>query len=270
MRKVLILGDTHANTRWAVNAVSIAKGLKALDVVVVGDFGYWPDPEYGHPYFLKELSEAAVEHGVTVWWVDGNHEDFGNLYRSHLKDHDEPVQVRPGIMWLPRGVTWDWEGVTFLAMGGAASIDRQNRIPGISWFPEEIIDDGDVAKAKPADIMITHDSPINPLETLKRGFIIDEQSEYCRQQMRRIVNIAKPDLLLHGHYHMPSDLEFLREDGYTRCIGLGCDGNTESMRLLTLEDGSWRITSAFPVFPDWKYEGIDDTALDRANARLLL
>lgn len=268
MRKILILGDTHANTRWSVNAVAIAKRLNALDIMVVGDFGYWPDPQYGHPYFLKELSEAAQEHGVTVWWVDGNHEDFGNLYRSHLKDHDEPVQIRPGIMWLPRGVTWTWEGVTFLAMGGAASIDRQHRTPGVSWFPEEIIDDSDVLKAKPATIMITHDSPINPLEFTGRRFIVDAESEYCRQQMRRVVTIAKPELLLHGHYHMSSDLEFLRGDsGYTRCVGLGCDGNSESMRLLTVDQGAWKLLSAFPLPND--YATIDQGSVDRANARML-
>lgn len=267
--KILMLGDTHANTRWTVNAIESAHKLGAERVFVVGDFGYWPDPYMGHPDFLKDVSEAAMVEGVHVDWVDGNHEDFKNLYLNHLKDHDAPVQILPGVNWYPRGVRWEWGGVTFMAMGGAASIDRQHRTPGISWFPDEIIDDGDVAKAAPADIMITHDSPINPLETTGRRFVIDEQSEYCRQQMRRIVTVSKPELLLHGHYHMSTDLQFLRGDGeYTRCIGLGCDGNSESMRLLTVEDGSWRITEAFPLPQDYGRTEVRN-ALDRANARLL-
>lgn len=264
MRKVLVIGDTHANTTWAKHAVEIAKRLKALDVVVVGDFGYWPDPYLGHPNFLRDLSTAAENAGVTVWWVDGNHEDFKNLYANHLQHHDSPVQIKPSIMWLPRGVTWNWEGVEFLAMGGAASIDRQWRTPGLTWFPEEMISDEDVEKAKPADIIISHDAPVNPLESTGQRFVIDEQSEYCRQQMRRVVAKAKPELVLHGHYHMPSDLEHMREGGYTRCIGLGCDGNPESMRLLTLDEGMWGITPAFPLMHGMMYDVVDS-----ANARLV-
>lgn len=269
MKKILILGDTHANTRWTVNAIKSAPQLGADRVFVVGDFGYWPDPYYGHPHFLQDVSAAAVEHDVQIDWVDGNHEDFKNLYLNHLKDHDAPVQILPGVNWYPRGVRWEWDGVSFMAMGGAASIDRKQRVLGLSWFLEEMIDDGDVAKAAPADIMITHDSPINPLESTGRRFIVDEDSEFCRQQLRRIVTKSKPELLLHGHYHMSSDLPFLRGDGgYTRCVGLGCDGNSESMRLLTLNDGAYKLTEAFPLPQD--YGRLDKDAVDRANARLLL
>ena len=269
MRKVMVLGDTHANTRWTIDAIGIASSLDVKDIIVVGDFGYWPDAIYGHPEFLHSISPAAVESGVTVWWVDGNHEDFGSLYANHLKDHDEPVKILDGIMWLPRGVAWEWEGVKFMAMGGAASIDRQWRTNGLDWFSEEMISDDDVAKATDCDIIISHDSPVNPLEAAGRSFSVDPDSEHCRMQMRRVVSISKPDLVLYGHYHMSSDLDFLRDGGYTRCVSLNCDGNLESMRLLYLDAGDWKLSSAFPIMADPILESLDQDAIERQDARLM-
>lgn len=265
MRKVLILGDTHADTREMVEAIDLIARLGWHDVVVVGDFGYWPKQ---HPWFLRDTSKAATDFGVTVWWVDGNHEDFGRLYADYGQHHDSPVEILPGVMWLPRGVTWEWESVKFMAMGGAASIDRAHRTLGVSWFVEEMISNDDVARSVPCDIVIAHDSPVNPLEAAGHRFVIDDDSEFCRQQMRHVVALSQPELVLHGHYHMSSDLEYLRAGGYTRSIGLGCNGNTENKRLLTLDNGTWRITSAFPVFPGG-FEHIDADVVDRANARLM-
>ncbi|MCA1799721.1 MAG: metallophosphoesterase [Actinobacteria bacterium] len=247
MRKVLILGDTHANAREMVLSIELAANQDIHDILVVGDFGYWPDPHLGHPNFLTDTSQAAVLNGVTVWWVDGNHEDFGALYLNHLQHHDEPVQISPGVVWLPRGVTWEWEGVSFLAMGGAASVDRRWRTLGLTWFKEEMISDEDVAKAVPADIVISHDAPVNPLNYLGERFVVDPESEFCRQQMRKVVNIAQPDVLFHGHYHAYTEIDHLREGGYTKCIGLGCDGNPQNKMILTLDAGEWKVSKAFPA-----------------------
>lgn len=46
--------------------------------------------------------------------------------------------VRPNILHLMRGEVFDIDGTTVLAMGGAASHDREWREEGKSWWPEEM------------------------------------------------------------------------------------------------------------------------------------
>lgn len=238
--KLLILGDTHGYGIEMRRAIHKAAALGCDAILQLGDFGYWP--RAGGQKFLKNTSKLAKHLDVPVYWIDGNHEDFGHLHENFDKDSTEPVKIRDHVYWLPRGVRWEWEGVSFLAMGGAASIDRAYRTLGHSWFIEEMISDVDVEKAQPADILVSHDAPFNPLEMLGQRFIINEDSEFCRQQLKRVVNIAQPELVLHGHYHMYHDTMVLREGGYSRVIGLGCDGDPDNIALLTVEDGSWEYT----------------------------
>ena len=239
MKRILLLGDTHGNTPEMLRALSYAVQYGCDAVVQVGDFGYWP--RAGGQRFLEETSRMATNIAIPVFWVDGNHEDFQELHKLQGPRPSNIVRIRDHVMWLPRGHSWEWEGVKFRAMGGAASIDRHRRTLGHSWFIEEMISDEDVEQAKPADIVISHDAPINPLELTGRGFIVDEDSEFCRQQMRRVVSIAKPELLVHGHYHMHHDTDIIREGGYTRVMGLSCDGNRHNKALLTLEGGKWEM-----------------------------
>jgi hypothetical protein len=52
------------------------------------------------------------------------------------------VEVTDRILWAPRGHRWTWQGVRFLALGGAFSIDRQYRKLDSGrwgWFKEEVI-----------------------------------------------------------------------------------------------------------------------------------
>lgn len=238
MKRIMLLGDTHGNTAEMLNSFSVAEDFGCDAIVQVGDFGFWPRQ---HDKFIKRTSQRAHATGIPVFWVDGNHEDFAELHKFQGSRPDHMVRVRQNVMWIPRGHTWEWEGVKFLAMGGAASIDRARRTLGRSWFIEEMITDEDVEQAKPADIVIAHDAPINPLELNGRGFIIDEDSEFCRQQMRRVVSKAQPELLVHGHYHMHHDTDIIREGGYTRVVGLAPDNNRHNRALLTLEDGKWEF-----------------------------
>ena len=235
--RVLILGDTHGYRIEMSRAQRKAADLECDAILQLGDFGYWP--RAGGSRFLKETSKKAKHLGIPVYWVDGNHEDFAHLHENFDKDSDLPVKIRDYVYWCPRGSSWEWGGVSFLAMGGAASIDRRTRVLGHSWFLEEMISDEDVAKAQPTQVLVSHDAPINPLQLTGRHFKVDEDSEFCRQQLRKVVNIAQPELVLHGHYHMYHDTPVMHAGGYARVIGLGCDNQPDNIALLELQDGKW-------------------------------
>ena len=76
----------------------------------------------------------------TTCFVDGNHENHRML--AELSETEwcggHVHIVRPNILHLMRGEVFDIDGTTVLAMGGAASHDREWREEGKSWWPEEM------------------------------------------------------------------------------------------------------------------------------------
>ena len=47
------------------------------------------------------------------------------------------IQDKPFIAYLKRGKVYNIDGFKFLVLGGALSIDKKNRQPGVTWWEEE-------------------------------------------------------------------------------------------------------------------------------------
>src|SRR5258706_7873440 len=177
-RRILVAGDWHGNLRWATSVIQQVPHLLADEqsriVLQLGDFGVWP----GDEVYTTLLTDALIRADANLWFVDGNHEEHPKL--SALLDGWDgtaPVRYRERIWWLPRGYRWQWHGRTWLALGGAASLDRAglvsargdgqmvrvpNRTRGTDWWPEEEITDEQelaVIAGGKADVMVTHDCP---------------------------------------------------------------------------------------------------------------
>jgi hypothetical protein len=132
--KFYVLGDTHGREEAIAVAVRHAKMEGCQQIVQVGDFGYWPHvPDGGE--FLAYVEKVCAENDVMFWWLDGNHENHDRL-EVLVDEHgrDKPIELSPHVHYLPRSCRWKWEGVTFMALGGAYSIDQQWRTPHISWW----------------------------------------------------------------------------------------------------------------------------------------
>jgi Icc-related predicted phosphoesterase len=237
VRKVMFAGDWHGNLTWAVNCVGMAQMAKVDAIVQLGDFGIWPGPT-GQRY-LNMLEDALASVDLTCYFIDGNHEDFPQLHAYPLDDDGTRI-VRPHIRHLPRGYRWEWAGLTFLALGGATSLDRPMRRPYKSWWPEEELTAADIKLAVaggPVDVMLTHDAPsgveipgINaetdkmwPWQELARA-------NENRARLGRVVDELTPHRLLHGHFHIAYDAR----RGITAVSGLGTDGAYDNVRTLNL------------------------------------
>jgi len=109
------------------------------------------------------------------------------------RDDDGLVVVRDHVRYAPRGHRWTWGTTRILALGGAASLDKEWRLAeegrrsakairkskfreaaggapapppnyaGTLWFPDEELSDDDVetvlADGTPVDLLLTHDKP---------------------------------------------------------------------------------------------------------------
>jgi Icc-related predicted phosphoesterase len=185
--KILVTGDIHAQVADLNQLIN----RKNPDMVICcGDFGYWPN-------FGYDLTNIKLQGTEKILWCDGNHEDHWSLAK---RESDEIV---PGIIYMPRGSTYMLpDGRTILFMGGADSIDKNRRIIGKNWFPEEIITQKDFMNLPEVnvDIFITHTCPTELVTTLAL-YYPEKGWEPSNDALSELWKIYKPNLWFFGHWH---------------------------------------------------------------------
>jgi len=212
---VAVAGDWHGSSMGALMSIEkVSEASTAQVILHLGDFGLWTGNS-GRKYLFyvnKILSKFDKYLFVTL----GNHENYDLLAKfddvpgmpgcKYSPDHDR-------IVFFGRGFKWDWAGNTFMSFGGANSIDRQFRREGKDWWEGERITDADVAdgvNAGKVDVMFCHDAPYGA-EILgshrSGGLPLDIQiyADESRQQLKRVTDNARPEMLFHGHYHVFRD-----------------------------------------------------------------
>lgn len=199
-----VFGDWHHNGDYALRQLQ-EYGKRNDRLVQVGDFGIWPERATTKNYkmYLNRIDMYLKYIDKDLYFLDGNHEHFPLLYSYPVND-DGFRQVAERIFHIPRGHSWEWGNQIFMGLGGAVSIDRDYRVPGHSWFPEEEITDEDVEKAletPQVDYLFTHDSLVSPLPPKSFGFDIDQSIKESQKKLSKVVTETKPSVLVHGHFH---------------------------------------------------------------------
>lgn len=207
---VAFIGDVHMEAQATITALKYASNWHHADVAVqVGDFGWNLDAK-----FLKAVEEYLQIKNMYLFYLPGNHEDYNKLYSYPLDEFGtRPITER--IINLPRGFRWNWNGVDYMALGGAHSIDKLYRKtggPNQTWWPQERITDEEAAYASRegnVDIMLTHDCPtginipgITKGDTTYWPKVMVDESNASRDTVRRVVDAVRPKRLICGHYHV--------------------------------------------------------------------
>lgn len=242
-RRSLVAGDTHANLAWSVALCERAVREGASVIVQLGDFGFWEHRPIG-VRFLDGLEAEVASRGLVWLWLDGNHENHERLLAYPVRD-DGVRPVRDHLLHLPRGHRWEWAGVRFCALGGAGSIDRDHRTPGVSWWAAEAVSDDDIRRIiaeGPCDILLTHDVPRGleprPPHDTEWFEATPDVVAYCRsqrEQLARVFDALRPLLLVHGHWHVTNERVGTHPEGTPwRVAGLACDGVAGSCAVLDL------------------------------------
>lgn len=229
MATLAFAGDWHGDTFWAKNVLHVLNGMGIKRLYHVGDFGLWPGNDGAS--FLYKTHRWLEKYDMEIWVTPGNHEDWPRLEQLYAKYQGEiaPVSKKYSrIKFLPRGYRWEDQGVSFVSLGGAPSIDREYRREGKSWWPEEMITTEHVAQTVAggyADIMITHDSPrpgVRRVEEIVSGksmwsTAVKAYAAVGRELLTQAFDGVKPRLLVHGHYHV---LGIKRNDDWGNIISL--------------------------------------------------
>lgn len=233
--RIGVCGDWHSNLLYGLDAIDYLHNRGIQHIVHVGDFGYQFSPD-----FLFPLNDRLIENDQYIWFVDGNHENFLELFRYPI-GLDGTRVLTNRISHLPRGFRWEWHGKKMLALGGAFSIDKDSRMPGVAWWPEEEINWDEAEKtieAGQADIMFTHDCPSGvEIPDLRRNPMnlpahILNQANNHRNLLRQVVDAVKPDELYHGHYHVKYESKLWGPDYTTKIHGLDRDQTPLKMNTL--------------------------------------
>lgn len=271
MAKIMVLGDTHGNTDQALLAVQTAGAMNIDTIVQCGDFGLWDHFKKGVD-FLDEVNRELMDNGITLIWVDGNHENFDRLEwycANNPKNQWGQVFIRSNILYSPRGCKWKLDDKMFMSVGGAVSVDKdwrqkQQGKRRIQWWPQEQLTDDELdliiqrheASPGSVDFLFTHDCPTNaPFRGRLKN---DDESQIHRQRMDRLGKVIKPAMWFHGHMHTKYDgYDFPEYESTTTVYGLECDGMRWNWGILDTDtymfDWGQRLreTEYFRELDDW-------------------
>lgn len=238
MKKILLAGDTHGNTQHMKNIVNTATIHRVDKIIQLGDFGYkWPYRDSVETTCQGICDWSAQEFGIEWWFIPGNHDNYNEMPIYA----DKPVRISEGFVFVPRGVTWEENGVTFLGMGGAYSIDKGYRTPNISWWEREIPADWEWERAMDAPrakVILSHDVMLG-VDTFSHhddDWHRFPESRYVRENLRSLTEKHRPELIFHGHHHVRYTESVPIENGPSVIVhGIGADINSFGDSYIVIE-----------------------------------
>ena len=199
IRPVIIglVGDLEGDRDWTVGRLRALGERGDVQVACqLGDlrFGYGPDPDG----YLAAIESVCAEFGIRLLCITGNHENWARLDRlwaeprwQHEDGSVKPIAVSEHVTMLPRGHRWEMGGRSFVALGGAPSVNRDQLTEGVDWWPSEVIREEHVEatiEGGHADVMLTHDSTRPPYCTGCGA----QTNVNCCSLMRLSINSAGP------------------------------------------------------------------------------
>jgi len=217
-----VTGDTHGEEGrfWYVEEPN-EKYLKQGDYFFIcGDFGYLYEDTQKERDFLDYLAKKPY----TICFVDGNHENFDalNSYpveewkggKVHILARDESSY--PKVIHLMRGQIFEIEEKKIFVMGGGYSIDKNNRVPHRSWWPQEMPEAAEYEEAwenlKKADYkvnyILTHAAPEDTMNYFYPDHKEEQQLNFFLEDVRQKVEY---DYWYFGHLHEDKDFFIRRQ-----------------------------------------------------------
>lgn len=248
--RILLAGDVHGNRAFVISLLDQARNLDCDRIVQLGDWGAWEHVPDGRE-FVRDVERHAAKRGVTILWLDGNHDNLRLALDLHPERDDEGFHiVTEHVRHIPRGHRWTWGGVRFAAFGGAYSVDKQWRLdleerrggPGTLWFPGEEMTDEEFnglldADPTPVGVLLAHDKPRASNPSWNR-----KDLPACRPNQERVQAAAealRPRLLAHGHLHHRYTDRIRVGGGWCRVEGLAAD--PDAMGRDYEKGGSWTV-----------------------------
>lgn len=244
--RTFVTGDLHGQTDARFSRSNMERlGVSDGDLLVVlGDMGaLWNTTaddiregymDWADAGFLSALSRVWPG---AVAFIDGNHENHATLAAVPVERRfgGRVGVVCEGVYHLLRGGVYDLPAGDGTArawcMGGAWSIDRDWRVEGVSWWPEEIPSDGEITAARESmafvgwksDYILTHECPtsMRPALTRDSPFGPVKHTDRLQSFLDEVDAKAAFSRWYCGHYHVDRDVGGAHTCLYTQIVPLG-------------------------------------------------
>jgi len=136
---VYITGDTHGTQNISkLKKKNFKKYSRMTEddlVIICGDSGICWNEGIHDRIRLKTYDSFPW----TTAFVDGNHDNHEILSSLpvEIMNKGKIHRISDKVIHLMRGQIYKIEGKTFFTFGGASSIDKNTRTPGVSWWEQE-------------------------------------------------------------------------------------------------------------------------------------
>lgn len=205
---VYLIGDLHGNNDALIRRIK-AGDLRDCVLICVGDFGVgFQDQKHKEMARLKFLNEFFQTRNIQFYSIAGNHDD-PDYFRGETR------VVLSNLELLEDYTLKEFNGERFLFVGGAVSIDRIMRIPGRSWWEDEVfvLDPDRVQKC---DVLITHSCPSWSGPFDKQGIsgwcakdpTLWEECVKERKDHDELIKLSEAKRHYCGHFHLSSLVDF--------------------------------------------------------------
>lgn len=199
--RIMFAGDIHGNLDHAEWLFEHASQNDVDVIIACGDFGYWPHYGWGKT-FLNSVEKLALQSGIHMFWIDGNHENhdiIDELVAKHGSDKTIPLNTE-WLQYIPRGCVFTIEDISIMGYGGGYSWDWDKRVEGVSWWRQELVDEDKVNELpeNKVNILVTHEAPMGKVISYKDNIAI---SVLQRKLVSEIQRKSQPDLHVCGHHH---------------------------------------------------------------------
>ena len=218
---VFLLGDIHGDF------TAIYKWLntfckKGDSLIQLGDFGAGMISVEK----IEELAFAAKQMGVKIYVLRGNHDnpEYFNL----------SVKVNDSLEFVPDYTVKKINGLNYLFLGGAISIDRKKRKEGFDYWKAEgfVYHPNQLLKYyKNIDVVVSHTAPeeVRPFYGMgphpdlvnyqKEDVSLEKDLKEEKDLITKAFDIVKPNLWAFGHFHQYHNTEI----NGTKFVCLGID-----------------------------------------------
>ena len=220
--KIAFIGDQHRDFKNFKSVIEYLDRVVKPDLYIqLGDFGFIGE-NFEH---YVELIDDLLTKKMLV--IDGNHENHKWIGKT-LGTKDS-VLLGNNLELLSRGALRNIDGLDFLFVGGAYSIDRKYRIKDFSYWDEELITPEQFEKAMThgnVDILVTHDVPQNVFDFMLDLLPLDLSNELDRQNrayLQQIFDKYLPSLIIHGHFHLYYETTLKHKEHKFNAVGVDCN-----------------------------------------------